>query len=295
MMVVIVGPTASGKSDLAFSLAKKFNAEIVCADSRTIYRDMNIGTAKPTPLEQNLIPHHMIDLISPGEVMSAALFKSLANQVIEAVRERGSLPMLVGGSGLYVDSILYDFKFPPEADIKMRKYLQEMDDTSLQNLLISKDPAAGQKTDFGNRRRVIRAIETIGNKGSRSKVVIPDTLVIGLALSKEVAQMRIQKRVVKMLSEGFISEVNYIGETYGWDSPALDVIGYRAFKDVALGAKTIEQGTQDFISGDLALYKKQVTWFKRNKSIHWINADKTDFVSSKAESLVAGFLNDLRF
>lgn len=284
--VAVVGPTATGKTALALGLAEKFGGEIVCADSRTLYRGMDIGTAKPTAEERARVPHHLLDILDPGEVLSAAAFKSLAVSAIADIAKRGALPLMVGGSGLYADAVLFDYEFPPEAEVRKRKFLDGLADDQLLEMLAAEDPEAFEKVDKRNRRRVIRAIETAGIRPTRRNEVVPQALVLGTIMNKEIVQKRVRERVVKMLEEGFIREVETIGETYGWDSTALDVIGYRAFKDVVRGSKTVAEGTEDFIAGDMALYKKQVTWFKRNSAINWVT-DQED-----AARLVRHFLAD---
>ena len=281
-MIAIVGTTASGKTDLALKLASKYNGEIICADSRTIYRGMDIGTAKPTLAEQAAVPHHLLDVIEPGERLGAAEFKRLAEAAARDVLSRGRLPFLVGGSGMYVDAVLYDYKFPSGSDEKMRQKFEKLNDESLREMLAAEDPEAYGRVDLMNRRRVIRALETAGQPSSKRIEVRPDILVLGLTMNKEVIQKRIEQRVEKMLSEGFIQEVQTIGERYGWDCTAFEVIGYRAFKDVVFGRKTVAEATADFVSGDMALYKKQLTWFKRNKQIHWLTGD----VEKAADALI---------
>jgi tRNA dimethylallyltransferase len=286
-IIAIVGPTASGKTALALDLAEKFGGEIVCADSRTVYRGMDIGTAKPTPEEQARVRHHLLDLIDPGENLSAAAFKDLALAVMADIWSRGKIPFLVGGSGLYIDAILFDYQFPAEADPTRRMELESMSDEELLELLAAEDGEAFAQVDLANRRRVIRAIETAGQERSRTNEMSPRTLMLGLTMNKEIAQERISKRIEKMLEERFLDEVRQIGTTYGWGSEALSVIGYRAFREVALGKKSVADGTADFVRGDMALYKKQVTWFKRNKFIQWLE-DPAD-----AEGIVREFLRDV--
>ena len=281
-MIAIVGTTASGKTDLALKLASKYNGEIICADSRTIYRGMDIGTAKPTLAEQAAVPHHLLDVIEPGERLGAAEFKRLAEAAARDVLSRGRLPFLVGGSGMYVDAVLYDYKFPGGSDEKMRQKFEKLNDESLREMLAAEDPEAYGRVDLMNRRRVIRALETAGQPSSKRIEVRPDILVLGLTMNKEVIQKRIEQRIEKMLSEGFIQEVQTIGERYGWGCTAFEVIGYRAFKDVVFGRKTVAEATADFVSGDMALYKKQLTWFKRNKQIHWLTGD----VEKAADALI---------
>ena len=282
--IAVVGATATGKTDLALKLAEKYTGEIVCADSRTIYREMDIGTAKPTAEEQARAPHHLLDVIDPGERLSAAAFKQLAEAAMADISSRGKLPILVGGSGLYIDAVLFDYEFPQEADPERREQLEGMSDEELLELLSAEDPEAYETVDRANRRRVIRAIETAGASAGRRSEILPEALVIGTRMNKEVVQKRVELRVEKMLEQGFIDEVRQIGDKYGWDSSALEVIGYRAFKGLLLGTKTLEEAKADFVRGDMALYKKQVTWFKRNPAIQWVES------ADEALELAAKFL-----
>ena len=280
----IVGPTATGKTGLAIALAQVFDGEVVCADSRTIYRGMDIGTAKPTADEQAQVPHHLLDIVDPGERLSAGEFKQLAETQINEISSRGKLPLLVGGSGLYVDAVIFDYEFPAAGNPDRRQKLEAMTDTQLHELLLAKDPRAFEYVDRANRRRVIRAIETAGEARQKRREVRPDVLVLGTTLNKQVVQKRIEHRIDKMLEEGFINEIRVIGERYGWNNPALEVMGYRAFKGLLIGAKTLEQAKTDCMYEHLSLFKKQVTWFKRNPSIHWIEN------ASEAAPMVREFL-----
>jgi tRNA dimethylallyltransferase len=283
-IIAIVGPTASGKTDLALNLAEKFGGEIICADSRTIYRGMDIGTAKPTKQQQSRVKHHLLDLIDPGETLSAAAFKTLAEAAIEDIWSRGKVAFLVGGSGLYIDAVLFDYQFPAEADPARRAELDGMTADELVELLAAQDPEALERVDLANRRRVIRAIETAGEGRSRASDMPGHAMALGLSLDKEVAQDRITRRVQKMLEEGFLQEVKAIGSAYGWESPAMSVIGYRAMKDVVLGTKSIGDGATECVQSHMALYKKQRTWFKRNSAIQWLKEP------AEAEALVREFL-----
>ncbi|GAC1370810.1 MAG: tRNA (adenosine(37)-N6)-dimethylallyltransferase MiaA [Candidatus Saccharimonadales bacterium] len=269
--IVILGATATGKTELALQLGERLNGEVICADSRTIYREMNIGTAKPTAEEQVRVRHHLLDVIDPGERLSAAAFKMLVEAAMADISRRGKLPIIVGGSGLYIDAVLYDYQFPPEADPARRAQLEALTDEELLELLAAEDSKAYETVDRANRRRVIRAIETAGTTSGRRTQILPQALVLGKQMNKKVVQRRVEQRVEKMLEEGFMQEVRQIGEKYGWDSPALDVIGYRAFKGLLVGTKTLEEAKADFARGDMALYKKQVTWFKRNPDIRWVD------------------------
>lgn len=269
-LVVITGPTASGKTAVALDIARQINGEIICTDSRTVYKHMDIGTAKPSSAERLQIPHHLLDLIEPDEHLSVGEFQDLAEAAIENIWKRGHVPMMVGGSGLYLDSVLYSFDFPPAADSVVRSKYNDMTLDELVVELRHASPERSETIDLKNKRRVVRALETLAVGTGRRFDLLPGTLVIGMALNKDVARERIAKRVEIMLSQGFIEEVAYIGETYGWDCAAFNVIGYRAFAPVVKGLETIEVGTQQFIRGDMALYKKQMTWFKKNLDIEWV-------------------------
>lgn len=270
-LITIIGPTASGKTALALDLAQRFDGEIICADSRTLYRGMDIGTAKPTRAEQARVPHHLLDVLDPGEVLSAAAFKTLAEGAITDIAGRGRVPFLVGGSGLYIDAVLFDYQFPKPADPGQRAELETMSLRELQELVLALNPEAAASIDTANPRRLIRAIETRGHERSRSTAVREQTLVLGLSMNKKIAQDRISKRIEKMLEEGFIEEVARVGAQWGWDNEAMSSIGYRAFKDVVLGHKSTSEGAADFALGDMRLVKKQTTWFKRNPTIQWLD------------------------
>jgi tRNA dimethylallyltransferase len=283
-MVAIVGPTASGKTALAVELAEKFNGEIVCADSRTVYRGMDIGTAKPTAEQRRRVPHHMLDLIEPTERMTAAEFKDGAQAVIDDIGARGKVPFLVGGSGLYVDAIVFDYQFPGETVYHGMVQLDAMSDHQLQQLLQAEDPEATGRIDLHNRRRVIRAIETAGQEISKNSGISVGTQMLGLKMSKELAQKSIAARIEKMLAEGFIQEVTRLSDMYGWGSEAMTGTGYRAISGALLGSKSMEQAKSDWVRSDLQLWKRQMTWFKRNPAIQWLEDPKA------AEPLVAQFL-----
>jgi tRNA dimethylallyltransferase len=283
-IVAIVGPTASGKTDLSLELAEKHNGEIICADSRTIYRGMDIGTAKPSAQEQARVPHHLLDVISPNERLNVAQFKQLAEEAIADIHARGKVPFLVGGSGLYIDAVVYDYKFPAAADEKLRIKLENLSNEALQQRLKKADPEMAQTVDLDNRRRVIRALETAGHGRTRLVQVPDNILMLGLRLNTEVMQSRIAERIKKMLEKGFLAEVKEIGATYGWDSEAMTGIGYRAFKGVVLGTKSIDSAAAEFAAGDRLLVKKQMTWFKRNEAIVWLDNP------GEAEKLVGTFL-----
>lgn len=235
-LAVILGPTASGKTALAIELAKQFNGEIIAADSRTIYKGMDIGTAKPTLEEQQGVPHHLLSIINPDQRYSAAQFKTDANRLISDIHKRGKLPIIVGGTGLYIDAVLYDYQFSS--------------DNTARNL--------------ENPRHLDKSTSLAKSE------LRPRTVVIGLDPGREVLLGRIEARVHAMMENGFEDEVRGLLDEYGSDNEAMSGIGYRTYVRLIRGEITRQEAIDEFIRGDKSLAKRQRTWFKRNKSIHWV-------------------------
>ncbi|MBA3758796.1 tRNA dimethylallyltransferase [Candidatus Saccharibacteria bacterium] len=234
-LLVIIGPTASGKSALAMELAIKLDGEIICADSRTVYKGMNIGTAKPSNNDQKRVPHHLLDVVEPDQDFTVADFKRLAVESIEDISRRGKLPIMVGGSGLYIDAVLYDYKFS----------------------------VVGAARDEQNSRHLSKA-----EPSKRSKLR-PYTLVIGLEVARDTLKERISDRVEQMVAAGFIEETRQLQADYPI-SKALLSTSYKAFLEYINGRVILEEAKALFIRNDCQLAKRQMTWFKRNPSIHWL-------------------------
>lgn len=281
-LIVIVGETGSGKSSLAIKLAKQFRGEIIAADSRTIYRGMDIGTAKPSPKELSTVPHHLIDIVDPSEQFTAADFKRLANQEMNSVIARGHVPFMVGGTGLYVDAVLYDFAFRPPPSPSVRAYLQSLDVAQLQKMLM--DKGIPLPSNERNPRHLIRAIET-GGQLSQAVSVRNNTLVIGIAIDRDELRSRIAKRAESMLALGLLDEVSGLVARFGWDAPGLQSPGYRTFSQYLVGQGTLEEAKVKLITEHIQLAKRQRTWFRRNKNINWLCKEE-DIVD-----LVTTFLN----
>lgn len=266
-LLVIVGETASGKSELAMRLAEMFGGELICADSRTVYKDMDVGTAKPTAADRARVPHFGLDLVAPDEPFTVADFKVYANQAIDGIVDRGRLPVMVGGTGLYVDAVLYDYSFRAPAEPALRQQLQNMTVGQLQERLTEEGlPLPGNAQ---NPRHLIRAIET-GGQGDEAGPLRENTLIVGLSPDREVLRRRIEDRVEAMVAEGFVDEVTRLAETYGWEAPAMQAPGYKAFRQYLAGTISLEEAKALFIRNDMNLAKRQRTWFRRNKSIHWL-------------------------
>lgn len=294
-IVVIVGPTASGKSALAIKIAKKFNGEIVSADSRQVYRGMDIGTAKPTKKEMAATRHNLIDIKNPDENYAVAEYKHDAVKVINKIIKNKKTPILVGGTGLYVKAIIDNLNIPEVApDQKLRKKLEkEIEKHGLKYVfgkLVKLDPEAAYIVDPNNSRRIIRALEiAIKTKkpfSAQRKTGKPlfDFIEIGIKLPKNTLGERINKRVDEMVKNGLVKEVAALIKKYGRYQQSFDAIGYREIIDYldkkiplekAIGL--IKQKTRNYA-------KRQMTWFNKDKSIRWIKNEK------EAEKLVKKFL-----
>lgn len=288
-MVVIVGATATGKSALAIELAERLNGEIICADSRTLYRYMDIGTAKPTAQDRAQVPHHGLDLVDPDEPFTVADFKRYAEHKITEITARGKLPIMVGGSGLYIDAVLYDYQFVATGDSMLRAELEGLSVEELQRKIA--DHGLELPADPHNPRRLMRVIETggaVGGSADRERGLRPATFVLGLDMPIDILEARIAARVEDMVGQGLIDEVRSVGERYGWEAQALQAPGYRAFHEYLAGSMTLDEAKAAFVKNDRALAKRQKTWFKRNKSIHWLaTEDKT----TESVALITTFLD----
>lgn len=269
-LIVIVGPTASGKSDLALRVAQEFNGELICADSRTVYKGLDIGTAKPTLDERAKVPHHLLDVVEPCEPFTAAQFKHLANAAIADISGRGKLPVMVGGTGLYIDAVLFDYRFGQPADPAERRRLQEMSLDELHDFCRENDIEMPENSK--NKRHLIRAIE-LGGVIKENRSQRPNTFVVGITMDRDILRERIRLRAKGMLEQGITDEVRRAGQQYGWDCEALTGNIYRVFRGVVEGTKSEEEALEEFVRSDTSLAKRQMTWFKRNPQIIWGSAD----------------------
>ncbi len=267
-LIVIIGETASGKSELAIRLAQEFNGEIICADSWTVRQEADIGTAKPTAKQRTQVRHHLLDIVSPCEDFTAAVFKRLANQAIANIASRGKLPIMVGGTGLYVDGVIYDFNFLPSGDRKAREELNKLSNEELLKKINGLGIEVGN-VDIKNKRRLIRLIETNGLKPTK-KELRANTLIVGLQPERDELSKRITERVDDMLTAGLEDEVRGLAERYGWDCEALKGIAYAQWRGYFSDLETRQEVRQKIIKANRDLAKRQRTWFKRNKSIHWL-------------------------
>lgn len=267
-LLVIVGETASGKSALALRLAQELDGEIICADSWTVRREVSIGTAKPTAEEQALVPHHLLDVVGPDADFTAAVFKGMANAAIADIASRRKLPILVGGTGLYVDGVIYDYGFLPAGDRAVREELNQLSVPQLLQTIEDRGIDLGD-VDTRNKRRLIRLIETDGARPTK-KTLRPNTLILGLNVEREVLEERIRKRIDAMLAAGLEDEVRALQARYGWGCEALKGVGYAQWKGYLEGTQSLGVTRQKIVKATLDLAKRQRTWFRRNNSIHWL-------------------------
>jgi len=311
-IIAIVGPTASGKTGLSLALAKEFNGEVINADSRQVYTRMDIGTDKPAgeyvfpPGEKGKrkksggmfiaegVPHHLVDIVDPGAEFTLADFKTRAQAAIDDILKRGKLPIMVGGTGLYIWSIVDNLDMPKVAPNKsLRRCLEEKSLPELVRLLKLSDPEAAERVDLNNPRRVLRALEVwilTGEsfaKQQKKSAPIYDVLQIAYDLPKETLKQRIEERVGQQLDRGLVGETkSLVARKYGWNLPSMSSIGYRQIGYFLRGEMSLEQAVECLKRDTRRYAKRQLTWFKRDKRINWIKEE------SQARELVNKFLEN---
>ena len=290
-IIVVVGPTASGKSDLAVLLAKELNGEVISADSRQVYRGMDIGSGKITKNEMRKIPHHLLDVASPKRVFSVAEYKQHAERAIKDILASGKLPIVCGGTGFYVQALVDGLIFPEvKADQKLRKKLSQMSSSELFIMLKKIDSSRAKNIDAKNCVRLIRAIEialTLGKVPPIKKVTKYSPLFIGLDVPLPTLYERIALRLTKRMRAGMVSEVKHLREE-GVSAKRMEALGleYR-FISRYLNKEVSKAQMLDELETEIKQYaKRQYTWFRREKRIHWI--EYTDQV--KALKLAQDFL-----
>lgn len=266
-LIVIVGPTASGKSEAAMRVALKHGGEIICADSRTVYKGLDIGTAKPSQADRQIVPHHVLDVVQPDEAFSAAKFQRLANKAIDDIKARGKLPMLVGGTGLFVDSVLFNYGFGPPADPERRAQLEAMNIGELHNYC--KENNIELPSNTHNKRHLVRVIEQQGVNQKRNRLMRQDAYVVGIAPGREILQKRIQQRAEVLFASGVVDEATNAAKTFGWDAPGLNGNIYPIIRRLVEGELSRPEAIAHFAKADWQLARRQMTWFRRNKSIQW--------------------------
>lgn len=290
-VIVIAGPTASGKTDLAIELALKVNGEIISADSMQIYREMNIGTAKPTMEERKGIPHHMMDIVYPDEEFSVAQFQKGAKECIKDILSRGKVPIVAGGTGLYINTLVYNITFSETiTDWNYRKKLEniarEQGAEALHLLLQKVDPVSAEKIHPNNVKRVIRALEVYETTGKpisqhqmESRQIKPeyDYKIFGIEVDRDVLYSRIDVRVDKMMEMGLYEEVeNILNKGYSPDLVSLQGIGYKEIIMAIQGECTLGEAVDKIKLNTRHLAKRQMTWFRKTENLKWMKTAEMD-------------------
>jgi tRNA dimethylallyltransferase len=294
-LLLIVGPTGVGKTAVAACLAASVPMEVVSADSRQVYRGMDIGTGKPTPEEREAVRHHLLDLIGPGERYHAARFRLDAARAIEGIRAAGRLPVVVGGTGLYVRALLRGLDPAPPADPTLRAQLEESAKTmgphALHERLRALDPERAARLHSNDRVRIIRAIEKHGRgaatAGGWGRAITPwRVLMFGLRREREALNRRLEERTRAMLAGGMMEEVRrLLAEGHDEAAPGMAGIGYRQWAKVARG-RLPEAEAQRLMIRDTRRYaKRQMTWFAREPDIRWLDLDEVGGIEGAAESI----------
>lgn len=289
-VIAIVGPTASGKSAVALSLALALKGEIVSADSMQVYTGMDIGTAKPSPEEQALVRHHMVDVARPDELFSVARFQELAEKAIADIWRRGRLPVVAGGTGLYIDALLRGFLFPDQGrNAKVRAQLEaqagKLGVGALHRRLCDIDPEAASKIHPNDLRRIVRALEVHSVTGSpiselqRKHQGEPKyrARLFGLTMSRDLLAKRISARVDLMVEQGLLEEVRtLLGAGYGPELTSMQAIGYKEFAAYLRGEAALDEALEQLKTGTRRYAKRQMTWFRRNPDIIWVDVGDFD-------------------
>lgn len=284
-LIVIVGPTAVGKTSVSIELAKRLDGEIVSADSRLLYRRMDIGTAKPTEKEMQGVPHHLIDVADPDERWNLAIYQRKAYQIIDVIHERGHLPFLVGGTGQYIRSIIEGWNIPPQKpDLAMREALNDWAEIigaeGLHDRLAALDPEAADQIDYRNVRRVVRALEVIFKTGERfsdlrRKQECPyDPIILGIDRPREELYERVDQRIEEMLDRGLVEEIRGLLEDgYSPKLSTMSAIGYGEIIQYLQGEISYEEAIILIKRNTRTFVRRQANWFKPgDPRINWFEA-----------------------
>lgn len=263
-LIVVAGPTASGKTGLVVELATRYGGEIICADSRTIYKGMDIGTAKPTVEEQAKIPHHLLDVVEPGQPYTAADFQRDAFAAIADIRGRGKIPFLVGGTGLYIDAVVREYSWPSQA--LSSGSLEDLSVEKLQHMLKEQQKTLPENTQ--NKRHLINALKR-NTAGKARDLPRENTFVVAIATEKQTLLNRIRERAEVMFALGIVDEAGRLAAQYGWDNEAMTGNIYPLIRQLLAGKITRQQAIDQFVIKDWRLAKRQLTWLRRYDFIEW--------------------------
>jgi tRNA dimethylallyltransferase len=290
-LLVIIGPTAVGKTKLSIELAHRFNGEIISGDSMQIYKGMDIGTAKIKEEEMEGIPHHLIDIKEPNESFSVAEFQGLVRAKITEISNRGKLPMIVGGTGLYIQSVIYDYQFSDApGDETIRRQLEErakeIGSVALHQELTKLDPESARHIHPNNVRRVIRAIEVFHTSGKslteiqkeQQPDLLYDTALVGLTMEREMLYNRINARVGLMIEEGLLKEVGQLYQSGLRNCQSIQAIGYKEIYDYFDDLVSLEDAIENLKQNSRRYAKRQLTWFRNKMDVKWFDmTDMSDF------------------
>ncbi|MEQ7196214.1 tRNA (adenosine(37)-N6)-dimethylallyltransferase MiaA [Enterococcus avium] len=279
-VIAIVGPTAVGKTSLSIELAKQFNGEIISGDSMQVYRGLDIGTAKVTAEEMEGIPHHLIDVRDVDESYSAADFQKAARKAIQEISDRGKLPIIVGGTGLYIQSLLWDYKLGNEGELeddslraKYEAFAEENGNLALWEKLQLTDPLAAEKIHCNNRKKMIRALEVFELTGhsilepKEQPKELYDSFLIGLNTDRSILYQRINQRVDLMVEQGLLAEAKNLAKNP--TVQAAQGIGYKEFFPYLSGGSSLEAALEEVKLHSRRYAKRQLTWFRNRMSVHW--------------------------
>ncbi|WP_100402992.1 tRNA (adenosine(37)-N6)-dimethylallyltransferase MiaA [Bacillus sp. FJAT-42315] len=306
-LIVLIGPTAVGKTALSIELAHRFNGEIISGDSMQIYRGMDIGTAKIKEAEMEGIPHHLLNIKDPDESFSTAEFQTIVREKITDISSTGKLSMIVGGTGLYIQSVIYDYHFSDRGkDDQFRLELEkEVDSRGKQALyeeLVSVDPEAANHIHPNNVRRVIRALEiyrTTGKKMSEYQAeqqpdLLYDTVIIGLTMDRALLYERINDRIDQMMDEGLLEEVKGLWDKGVREGQAVQAIGYKELFSYFRNEVTLEEAVEQLKQNSRRYAKRQLTWFRNKMNVHWFDLSEEESRSKKINEIsdfIAGKLH----
>lgn len=297
-LVVLIGPTAVGKTNLSIQLAKRFNGEIISGDSMQIYKKMDIGTAKITSEEMHGVPHHLIDLKNPDESFSAAEFQELVRKQITDITKRGKLPFIVGGTGLYIQSVIYDYQFSDAvADEQFRRQLEERAEEvgyeAIHQELASTDPLSASQIHPNNIRRVIRALEIYHCTGKtmteyqskQQPEMMYDAALVGLTMERDSLYERINRRVDIMMDAGLLEEVKGLYQKGYRDCQSIQAIGYKELYDYFDGKVSLEDAIENLKQNSRRYAKRQLTWFRNKMDVEWYDMSDSGSATKKLEEI----------
>lgn len=298
--VVIVGPTAVGKTRLGIEVAKAFGGEVINGDAMQVYRGLNIGTAKVTPEEADGIPHHLIDILEPTEDYTVAAFQKDARRLITSLNHEGKLPVLVGGTGLYVKAALYDYQFneaseDPDLREALQKRAEEEGPEVLYKKLLEVDPGAAERIHPNNLQRVIRALEIFQKTGkamsehlpTESPKLVMDPVVIGLTMDRPLLYERINNRVDQMIQQGLVEEAKSLYDRGVRKTQSVMAIGYKELFGTFDGEYSLEEAIELIKKNSRRFAKRQLTWFRHQMPIEWFDVtDSLDSFEKKIEEII---------